>query len=161
MKNNFIFRKANLKDLKDILRLNFELFQKEYREFDKSLNLNWTHREGKKYFKNRIIKKDGFIEVVENKGKIVGYLCGGVTEGLPFRKKARCAELENMLIEEKFRGKGLGAKLTKDFINWCKKNKVNYISVRTSIQNKPACDFYRSSGFKDYDLVLELKIVKR
>lgn len=157
MKNNFIFRKANLKDLKDALRLNFELFQKEYREFDKSLNLNWTYREGKKYFKNRIIKKDSFVEVVENKGKIVGYLCGGITKGLSFRKKAKCAELENMFIDKKFRGKGLGTKLTKDFINWCKKNKVNYISVRASIQNKPAHDFYRGLGFKDYDLVLELK----
>ena len=57
MKKDFIIRKADIKDLKDILKLNFELFKKEYQEFDKSLNLNWPYREGKNYFRNRIIKK--------------------------------------------------------------------------------------------------------
>ncbi len=49
--DNFLIRKANLKDLKEILRLNFDLFKKEYREFDKSLDLKWTYsREGKEVF---------------------------------------------------------------------------------------------------------------
>jgi len=160
MKNNFLFRKAKIKDLRDILRLNFELFKKEYREFDKSLNLNWTYKEGKKYFRNRIVKKDGFVEVIENKERIIGYLCGGITKRLFFRKKAKYAELENMLIGKKFRGKGLGTKLTRDFINWCKKSKVDYIIVVASAQNKPTHKFYRKCGFKDYDLTLQLKIKK-
>jgi len=58
--------------------------------------------------------------------------------------------------KKKFRGKGLGSKLTKDFIDWCKKNKVNYISVTASNQNKSALNFYRNSGFKDYELTLEM-----
>ena len=161
MRNNFIFREANIRDLKDILRLNFELFKKEYREFDKSLNIRWTHTKGKKYFRNRIIKKDGFVKVIENKKKIIGYLCGGMAKGLFFRKKARHAELENMLINKKFRGKGLGAKLTIDFINWCKENKVNYISVTASAKNKFAIDFYRNLRFKDYQLTLELNTSKK
>lgn len=86
--NRLIFRKANIKDLKDIIRLNLELFKNEYRKFDKSLDLIWTYRNGKRYFKNRIIKKDGFVEVVENK-KIIGYLCGGVSKGKSWRKKAK------------------------------------------------------------------------
>ena len=155
MGDDFIVRKANIKDLKDILRLNLELFKKEYRESDKSLNLNWTYKEGKRYFRNRIIKKDGFVEVIENKGKIIGYLCGGITKGLFYRKKAKYAELENMLIEKKFRGKGLGTKLTRDFINWCKKSKVDYISTTAFTKNKSAINFYKNLRFKEHSLTLE------
>ncbi|MDD5032558.1 MAG: GNAT family N-acetyltransferase [Candidatus Pacebacteria bacterium] len=161
MKNNIIFRKAEIKDLKDILKLNFELFKKEHKKFDKSLNLEWTYKNGRKYFKDRVTKKDGFVEVVKNNDKTVGYLCGGISEFLPYRKRARYAELENMFIAKEFRGKNLGAKLTKDFINWCKKSKIDYISVRASSLNKPALGFYRILGFKDYDTILEMRLLKR
>jgi len=162
MENDFTFREAEIRDLKEILRLNFELFKKEYKEFDKSLNLNWTYK-NRKYFKNRIIKKGGFVKVVENKGKIIGYLCGGIRtlEGLDYRKEVSYAELENMFIEKKFRGKGLGAKLLKDFINWCKRNKIDCLSVTASAENKLTVGFYRKLGFKDYDLTLEMKISKK
>jgi len=158
MEDSFNIRKAIIGDLKEILRLNLELFKKEYKEFDKSLNLNWTYKEGKKYFKDRIIKKDGFVEVIEHKGKTIGYLCGGISGRLFYREKAKYAELENILIEKEFRGEGLGTKLTKDFINWCKKNKVDYISVKASAGNKLAINFYRKLKFKDYDLTLEMNL---
>ena len=158
MTSNFLIRKAKTKDLKDILRLNFELFKKEHREFDKSLNLNWTYKEGKKYFKDRIIKKDGFVEVAEYKGIIIGYLCGGITKGLFYRKKAKYAELGDMLIENKLRGKGLGTKLTNNFINWCKNNKVDYLSATASIKNKSTINFYKKLKFKEYNLTLENKL---
>jgi len=162
MKNDFIFRKANIKDLKEILRLNLKLFKEEYKNFDKSLNLNWTYKNAE-YFKNRIIKNDGFVEVVESKEKIIGYLCGGTRalEGLDYRKKAKYAELENMLIEKIFRSKGLGAKLVKHFISWCEKNKIDCLSVIASAENKPTIEFYRKLGFENYDLILEMNINKK
>jgi len=157
MADKFIIRKAKTRDLEGVLRLNLELFKKEYREFDKSLDLNWTYKRGKKYFRDRIVKKDGFVEVIENKGEIIGYLCGGITRGLFYRKKSKYAEMEDMLIEKKFRSKGLGTKLTRDFINWCKNNKVNYISATASVENKSAINFYKNLGFEEYNLTLERK----
>ncbi len=158
MRNNFLIRRANIEDFRDILRLNSDLFKKEYREYDKSLDLGWTYKDGKKYFKDRIIKKSGFVEIAEAKGKIIGYLCGGISERKLYHKKEKYTELENMLIKNRFRGQGIGAKLTNDFINWCKKDKVNYIVVTASVQNKQAIDFYRKLGFRDYDLTLEMVI---
>jgi len=161
MKDDFIIRKANIKDLEDILRLNYQLFQREYKKFDKSLDLNWTYsKKGKKCFKERIAKRDGFVEVVENKNKIIGYLCGGISERLFYRKKAKYAELESILIESKFRGKSLGTKLTKDFIDWCKRNKVDYVSVNAFAKNELSLNLYRKFGFKDYNLSLEMKLRK-
>jgi len=157
MKSKIRVRKAAMKDLKDIIKLNLDLFKKEYKDFDRSLDLNWPLREGTDYFKNRI-KKDGFVEVVEKNGKIIGYLCGGLCDRISYRKQAKCAELENMYIDKKFRNKGLGFVMTKNFLEWCKAKKVDYISARASAQNKLGIKFYRDFGFKDYDLILEKKI---
>ncbi len=41
--------------------------KKEYKEYDKSLNLSWTYSGGKRYFKDRIVKKNGYIERAEAK----------------------------------------------------------------------------------------------
>ncbi len=156
MKEDLQIRKAHIRDLDSILRLNLLLFKKEYADYDKSLNLKWTYGKGRKYFKNRIIKKDGFVKIAEAGRKVVGYLCGGISKRLSYRKKARYVELENMFIEKRFRSRGIGAKLMRDFINWCKKNKVQYVSVKASAGNKKALDFYRKFRFKDYDMILEL-----
>lgn len=159
MDNKMIFRRATTKDLKGILNLNFELFKKEYNEFDKSLNLKWTFgREGRKYFKEKITKKDSFVEVAELEGRIIAYLCGGMSERLFYRKDGKYAELENMFIDKNFRRKGIGEKLTKNFVIWCKKNKVDNVSVTASSKNSPAVSLYRKAGFKDYNLTLELNL---
>lgn len=159
MENNFNIRKANIKDLKEILRLNLELFNKEHREFGKNINLKWTHsKAGRKHFKEKITEKDGFVEVVETNGKVIGYLCGGISKKLSFGKKAKYAELQSIFLEKKFRGKGLGSKLIKNFINWCKKKKVNYISLTVSVKNIITLTLYRKLGFKDEALILEKKL---
>jgi hypothetical protein len=36
-------RKATIKDLKKIQELNLMLFEKEYDEYDKTLNVDWTY----------------------------------------------------------------------------------------------------------------------
>lgn len=149
-------RVARAQDLKMILDLNFKLFQKEYREYDKSLNLHWTNsKQGKKYFQWRVNKSDGFVEVAEFNEKVVGYIAGGLSERKFYRKRAVYAELENMFVEEKHRSKGIGKIFVKDFLKWCVKKKVDYISVTASAENIRAIDFYRKCGFKNYNITLE------
>lgn len=151
-------RKATVKDLDDVLRLNLDLFKKEYKDFDKSLDMKWTYgKKGRSYFKKRSSGKEGFCAVAENNGKIVGYLCGGL-HIWGYREKAVYAELENMIVDKKLRGKGIGTILTKEFFKWCKSKGVKYISVTASAQNKPTIEFYRKLGFKDYNLTLEKKL---
>jgi len=161
MINNVKIRRADIRDLGEILRLNFDLFKKEHEEYDESLNLRWTHNDGERYFSDRILKENGFVEIAEFKNKIIGYLCGGISEREFYRRKAKYAELENMLVENSFRDKGIGTELTKNFIDWCKRNKVSYIAVTASAQNKQGIDFYRALGFKDYNLTLEMVTEKK
>jgi ribosomal protein S18 acetylase RimI-like enzyme len=157
MKEKIDIRKAVVADLDDVLRLNFDLFKKEYREYDKTLNLKWTFsQKSKNYFKRRITHHDGFLFVAEENKKIVGYLCGGFHKQ-SYRIEGKYAELENMIIRKRWRGKGVGFMLAKEFFQWCEVNKVDHISVTASAHNKEGIKFYRSLGFKDYNLTLEMK----
>lgn len=152
-------KNATLDDLQKVQELNFRLFQKEYKEYDPQLNLKWTFgKEGTKYYMDRILRDDScvLIAIVEN--EIVGYLCGGIKKAEAYRNLPILAELENTLVLEDFRSKGIGKQLFDEFVKWCKNKKVGKVKVEASAQNEKAIKFYRTNNFKDYTLVLELDL---
>ena len=153
-------RLANSDDLAQISKLNLELFNIQHK-FDPTANLDWTFsNDGQKYFKKRISGKNGFVEVAEDNSKLIGYIIGAIIKHPLWKIDARYAELESIFVEPKHQSAGLGAKLTADFINWCRENKVNYVSVIPAAQNESATKFYRKLGFSDYDLVMQLDLGK-
>lgn len=157
--DKILIRKAGLKDLNDILRLNYDLFKKEQKEYDKTLNVNWPYNEGKEYFKDRISKKTNcFVVLAAAGGKKIGYLCGSIKKPRPAHKKAKYAEIENMIVDQRFRDRGVGTELVKSFTNWCKLKKVDYILVSAFIKNNFGINFYKKVGFKEYMLKLRAKI---
>lgn len=151
-----IIKTATIDDLQKVQELNLKLFEKEHKEFDSLLNLDWTFgKVGTKYYQDRISKDDGcvFVAIVDN--KIVGYLCGGLTKAEDYRILPIVAELENTFVLDEFRSKGIGKQLHNKFIEWCKTKNVGKIRVEASTQNELAIKFYRNNNFKDYTLVLE------
>jgi len=160
MDKKVIIRQATIVDFKDIQRLNHKLFVKEYRDYDKTLHTRFPYtKNGKEYFKRRITNhRDGFVAVAEIDSKMIGYLIGGLQARKISRIPARYAELENMIVEQKFRGKKIGSKLITYFFEWCKQKKVDYVKVIASSQNFRAQKLYRKMGFGDYDVELLKKI---
>jgi len=157
----FTIRKAKLTDLKAIQELNLKLFKKEAKEYDPTLSLEWTFgRSGTEYFKERITEEDGCVLVAEVKGKIVGYLAGGITETDSYRKVGRLAEIENMFVEEEYRNQGIGGKLIQKFLDWAKRQKVERVKVVAFALNYKALRFYRKHGFKEYEVVLEKEVAQ-
>ena len=58
MNENIIIRKATIDDLDKVQKLNEKLFLREFKKFNKFLNVKWTFSEkGKKYFEG-LIKYD-------------------------------------------------------------------------------------------------------
>ncbi len=156
---NILIRNAEIKDLKKVQDLNLKLFEKEHKEYDSHLNMNWTFsQEGTDYFKNKIIKDDGCILICEADNQIVGYLCGGLKKVETYRNLPIVAEIDNTLVLEEFRSKGIGTKLYDEFIKWCKNKNVGKIRVNASAQNKLGINFYRKNRFKDYALILEVDL---
>lgn len=153
---NILIRKANKKDLDDILRLNLALFKKEFKEFDKTLNIKWTYgKNGKNYFNKIITEKDSFAAVAVNSGKIVGYICGRIRYNSS--RIMEKAELDNIIVAEELRGQKIGSKLALEFFKWCKSKKIKNILVTAFAKNLSGIRFYKKLGFNEYDIILEKK----
>jgi len=148
---------ASLKDFRDIQELCRQLCIKENREFDVTIDVNFPNKtNGKKYLLERI--RNGCALIATDNKKIVGYLVGGINETEKYRSISRVGEIENMLVIEGLRGKGVGSKLIQEFIKWCKTKKARRIRVIASAGNSETIGFYKKKGFKEYNMVLECEI---
>lgn len=65
--------------------------------------------------------------------------------------KGKTIHLEDLVIKEKMRGKGLGYALYSEVIKEGKKDKVRRIEWNVLDWNTPAIDFYKKSGAKILD----------
>jgi len=152
-------RPAKIGDLKFIQELNQKLFNKDYKESDKTLNCDWPFaKEGEKYFKAVITKEDhcAFIALVKN--KIIGYLAGGIEKTNNIRKFPEIAEIENILVLEEFRNMGIGKKLCEAFFDWCRVKNIHMVTVEAYKSNIQGINFYKKTGFKDYTIILEKEL---
>jgi GNAT superfamily N-acetyltransferase len=147
---------ARIEDLKTIQKLNLMLFEKEKKDYDKLLDMEFSFGDiGTNYFIQRIEETDGFVALALIEGKPVGYLCGGIHQGEVYRKLPPLAELESTFVLPENRSQGIGSMLYKEFINWCKDKGVKKIKVNVSAQNEPGRRFYVKNGFKSYAVTLE------
>lgn len=150
-----IIRRAGIEDLSEIQRLNNELFELEFNNYDSSLIRNWPlSEEGKKYFSKEIT--EGIVLVACIEERIIGYLAGSINTQLSYNNNIQ-AELDNMYIIEEYRKRGIGQRLVDEFKTICDKNKVDEIKVVSSFKNLSAIEFYKANGFEEAELVLKLK----
>jgi ribosomal protein S18 acetylase RimI-like enzyme len=147
-------RKAEINDLETIRKLSLMLFDKEKKEYDIYLDMEWTYSDaGKKHFVNRI--KKGCTLIVEVDGKMVGYLAGGIAKAYPYRTVKDVGEIDSMYVMDEYRNKGIGSKLVTLFFEWCNEKGLTHIKVEASAQNINGIKFYKKMGFNDYTLILE------
>ena len=143
------YRNATLSDLKAVQMLNDELFDLEYKHFDKNVVKNWPlSKQGKAYFENAI-KKDCVIVAVEH-DKVIGYILGAETK-VPYYS-FKTAELCNMCVTASYRGKGIGAKLVEKFENHFAQKGITYFTVTASYKNEYAKAFYKKLGYKENNI---------
>ncbi len=154
--DNINIRRANIDDLLHIQKLNKELFELEYNNFDKTLLENWPlTQEGKEYFENAI--KNDIVLIACINEKIIGYLAGTLNSQYSYNNNIQ-AELDNMCIMNEYRKLGIGSKLFEEFKKICKENKINEIKVVASYNNLNAIEFYKRNGFKEAELTLKQNI---
>ena len=150
-------RKAKIEDLKQIQFLIDRLCEKEFNEFDNTINPKYgTSEKGKVYIQERIAdNKDSFCLVVISNNNIVGYFLGGIKMSEDYRKPNRIGEGETIFIEEEHRSNGIGTKFLKLFEEWCKDKKLNRMRLVASSRNIKAINGYKKGGFEEYDVMLE------
>ncbi|UCD03480.1 MAG: GNAT family N-acetyltransferase [Candidatus Woesearchaeota archaeon] len=152
-------RKATIEDLKVIQNLNLKLFEKEYEEYDKTLDTKWPFsKTGTDYFKKKITEENSFAIVAVVDNNIIGYIVGGITEPDSYRTIKQFAEIENMLVLEEYRSMKIGAKLVEESFKWFRDKGIKRVKLSAFAHNKGAINFYRKNGFEDYYLTLERDI---
>lgn len=154
---NTTIRKATIKDLGSISKLNKELFEYEIKYGDE-YSQDWTYSEGaQSYFKRRIESERGIALVAEVDGEVVGYMLSFIAE-YPYRLSTMIAEIENTFVKEEFRGKGAGRKLAEETKRIAKEKGAKRLKVVASYKNTRGIKFYHSIGFQDFDLILEREL---
>ena len=142
-------RRAELKDLSVIQRLNNQLFELELKNFDSYLTKEWPlSNEGKIYFENSI--NNDFVAVVEIDDEVVGYILGAVAD-IPYYS-FNVAELCNMCVDSKYRNRGIGRMLYDYFVEYYKSVGINHFIVTASFKNDNAKAFYKKMGFEEANI---------
>lgn len=85
-----------------------------------------------------------FAVVAEVDNKIVGWIHAFITVHL---QSNSFAEIGGMVVEENFRGKGIGKKLIDEAEKWAIKQNINKLRVRSNTIRKDAHQFYLNRGF--------------
>lgn len=153
--NDISIRKAGINDLEDIRRLNNELFELEINNFDDTLVSGWPYtEEGLDYYKDLI--NNYYVYVAIKDDVVVGYLAGSILEYSHIKHKY--AELNNMCINNNYRGLGIGTKLIDQFKSDMKNNNITEIRVTASYKNENAKKFYELKGFYEFETTYKMDI---
>ncbi|MEK7550161.1 MAG: GNAT family N-acetyltransferase [Patescibacteria group bacterium] len=90
---------------------------------------------------------NGHVSKIEEKGELLGM-------GWIFPRQTllrRQAVVEDMIVDETQRGRGLGEKILKDLIEWAKKDGVEVIELTTNPKRVAANSLYKKVGFKFHE----------
>lgn len=145
--------KAAQENVKDLIDLNYKLFLHDLPS-DKYLFKDWPYSEsGNSYF-NKSISDDKYCALVaKDNDKVIGYLVGYIWDHCDYRP-ILTAEIDNMLVLEEYRGRGVGKALIDEFKKWCKTNDVVDMIVMTYTNNINTLEFYKKNGFEDLSVRL-------
>ena len=87
---------------------------------------------------------EGYISKIEENGELIGI-------GWIFSRQTKLrhqAVVEDMIVDERHRGKGLGEKILLDLIRWAKNNGVEVVELTTNPKRLAANALYQKVGFK-------------
>ena len=154
--NNIHIRQATLADTEAIQKLNHELFKLEKESFDSTLITDWPlSLIGRKYFEQLI--SDEYVIVAMQGDTIIGYLAGSISEKCSY-SLIQYGEINNMLIDSKYRGQGVGKVLVDNFKKYCADRNIQNLKVVASAKNKDAIEFYKKQGFGELDVTLTMSM---
>ncbi|MBR1416319.1 MAG: GNAT family N-acetyltransferase [Bacilli bacterium] len=131
-----IYRKANIKDAKEVDSLLTKLIADE-RQYDPKCELVIV----KDYYINFIEDSNKYLFVCEDNNNIVGYIYSIIEEDN--------AKIDALFVLEEYRNKGIATKLIEDFISYAKDNNIKQITINVLSNNLKARKLYLKY-FKPY-----------
>lgn len=125
-----------LRAVKEKFSFDLESTKKLVKQLDSSAQFNEQN------LYNAIL--NGYISKVIKNGKLVGI--GWIFPRQTLLRKQ--AVVEDMIVDEDYRGKGLGKIILTDLIKWARKNNVEVIELTTNPKRIAANNLYKKMSFK-------------
>jgi len=132
------YRIGNKKDLTGILEL--------YKQLGKSNSSSFTVNEVNKIWDDNIENNNINYFIAEEENKILGSLYICIIPNLSNNGKS-IGFIENVIIDEKYRSKGIGKKLMEMAIEYAKENNCYKVTLHSGIKRTEAHKFYEKIGF--------------
>ncbi|MFH1565817.1 MAG: GNAT family N-acetyltransferase [bacterium] len=112
-------------------------------------------------FFNQILNSEkATILVAELQDSILGFVFVSIRKvaGDPLLKERSYAVVDNMVVEEKYRNKGLGRILLTEAITWAKIKGITKMELNVWEFNQNAINFYEKLGFETISRKMKKKI---
>jgi GNAT superfamily N-acetyltransferase len=157
-------RKAKLKEVDDIVEL-WKRFMDEHR----GMGRIWKEDRipdfkddapdiVEKYFSRSIRSGNGFVLVLEDRGKINGYMLSRIQKNIPVFDKEYVGYVSDIYLNEPYRGKGFSSKMFKESLEWFHSKDITEISIRVMCCNPHARSIYDHWGFKDIHVEMRMDL---
>jgi ribosomal protein S18 acetylase RimI-like enzyme len=158
--NKIIYRKAKVSDMDGLIDLWNNLMQYHLNYFPDFYKFKKNHISlMKKHFKKNIVSKKSLVFVAEESEKLIGYVMISVGKFRPYiylwKKEAR---LDDLFVDEKYRGKGVAKKLFNIAKKFAKENNVDYLKFNVDVKNERANNFYDKFGALEFRTIRLVKI---
>ena len=140
--NEIILRKGIPGDIDGIFALVQEFAASYGPEKDKFINS----------FTNALNDEATFLCIAQHNDQMVGYCLG--FDFYAFYSNGRVSWLEEIMVEQNFRSRGIGQKLMHEFESWCASRNSAFINTATHSATK----FYESRGYKSHATYFRRKI---
>ena len=149
--NGFIIREATLDDIDNgLLNVYIEGY-KYHKDFRPDVFTNMTNEQ----LRGKLVKNFDRLStiVIIDKKEIIGYLSYKIID-----KNSKKLDVDQLVIKENYRGKGLGKILIEESKNIAIKNHCSRIELNCWIFNKNALDMYEHIGFDKQRIIYEMKL---
>ena len=87
--------------------------------------------------------------VAEAGGRVVGFVSGYIVMRNPQLVVDRVGKVDNIFVDDEFRGKGIGTQLLEQLFAYIKSQNVVYIELSCDFANDRALELYKRLGFKE------------
>ena len=123
---------------------------------------------GEKVVTNNLVeikKKGGVMLIAINDEKVIGFVMGTIVhqskEDLLEAKPMIMGETNELYVDPKYRGKGVGKQLLIGVEEFFRKKKCEFLWLSVASVNVNAYDFYKNNGYVDHDFNMIKKLSER
>lgn len=149
-------RFAELKDKQQVLALLDELGHTVNERQGHSSKNTEAQMIGSPIYEEIMNRKDTLIFVAEENGELIGaatfYILPNIRHG--FHR----GHIEDFIVSEKARGKGVGSTLIQEIKNYCKQHKITVIKLDSEKENIASHTFYEKNGGKNTEIMFRFDL---